>query len=236
MRKKRILIISAVPEEISIIRDQFTHKKTEVAKSIQVTTGSYLGYDLFLSVGGVGAVSMATTVTALISRISLHYVMLIGSGGGFSQAGIKVLDVAIATEEVAAQLGSETGSMAVTEPLPIAPNRIKLDQRLTNKATIALASSSMARNVHSGSFLTVSTVTRSRHTASTYYQTHKAIVENMEGFGAAHPCRLFDVPFLELRVVSNEVGDTNKAHWQLKEACKRAQELALLLLESEVFN
>ena len=236
MKKPRILIISAVPEEIALITEGFANKRLAVDKSIQVTTGSYSGYDLFLSVGGVGAVSMATTVTALISRLALDYVMLIGSGGGFSQAGIRVLDTAIATREIAPELGVQTDTPGITRPLPIAPNRIELDQQLINRAARALSSSSRTINVHCGSFVTVSAVTTSPHTARTYYQVHGAIVENMEGFGAAYPCRLFGIPLLELRVVSNEVGNTNKDQWHLREASRRAQELALLLLESEVFS
>ncbi|HDM10421.1 MAG TPA: futalosine hydrolase [Desulfobacteraceae bacterium] len=236
MKRTRVMVTAAVPEELGLIRDCLADGKTEIIGQSKVNRGSYSGYDLFLCVGGVGSVSMATTLTVFILTISPDYVMLIGSAGGFSQAGTKVLDVAIATEEIAAQLGVEGWPKGAIEPLNLAANQIELDQKLAGRAVAALKTSSMRVDVRSGPFVTVSTVTASRDTAENYYFTHRAIAENMEGFGAAYSCKFFGVPFLELRVVSNEVGDRNRARWQLDKACQRVQEVALSLLRSEVFR
>ena len=47
---------------------------------------------------------------------------------------------------------------------------------------------------------------------------YRALTENMEGFALAWACALADVPFLEIRTVSNIAGSRQPSHWRLKEA------------------
>ena len=49
----------------------------------------------------------------------------------------------------------------------------------------------------------------------------------MEGAAAAHVCALHDVPFLEVRGVSNLVEDRNRNEWKIAEAAAAAQAVAL---------
>ncbi|HDG97639.1 MAG TPA: hypothetical protein ENG73_05655 [Desulfobacterales bacterium] len=104
-----------------------------------------------------------------------------------------------ATKEIAAQVGVEGWPEGAIEPLELAPNQIKLDQKLVDKAVVAPKTSSMRVDVRQGPFETVSTVTASRATAENYYFTHHAVADNMQGFGAAYSCKFFGVPLLELR-------------------------------------
>jgi futalosine hydrolase len=57
------------------------------------------------------------------------------------------------------------------------------------------------------------------------------VCENMEGAAAAHLCRLYQVPFVEVRGISNRVEDRRREGWDLPLACRRAQEAALRLVE-----
>ena len=52
----------------------------------------------------------------------------------------------------------------------------------------------------------------------------------MEGAAAAHLCRLYGVPFLELRGISNQVEDRQVEQWNLPLASARAQRAGLHLL------
>jgi futalosine hydrolase len=51
----------------------------------------------------------------------------------------------------------------------------------------------------------------------------------MEGAAAAHVCALHDIPFLEVRGVSNLVEDRNRGAWQVAGAADAAQAAALRL-------
>jgi futalosine hydrolase len=54
----------------------------------------------------------------------------------------------------------------------------------------------------------------------------------MEGASAAHLCRLYDVPFLEVRGISNLVQERRRHLWDLPLAADRAQRAALRLIET----
>lgn len=49
------------------------------------------------------------------------------------------------------------------------------------------------------------------------------ICENMEGAAAAHICTMYEVPFLEIRCISNLVEDRNMAAWDLPLSTSRIQ-------------
>lgn len=60
-----------------------------------------------------------------------------------------------------------------------------------------------------------------------YIQSVKgeAIIETMEGAAMHYVCLMENVPFLQIRGISNHVGDRNKSNWQLQEAIMNSCEL-----------
>ena len=53
----------------------------------------------------------------------------------------------------------------------------------------------------------------------------------MEGAAAAHLCLRYDLPFLELRAISNRVEDRNRDAWNIPLALERSQQAALTLMK-----
>jgi futalosine hydrolase len=49
-------------------------------------------------------------------------------------------------------------------------------------------------------------------------RTHELPVEGMEGFGVLRACALAGVPALEVRVVSNEIGEPDRSRWDVSGA------------------
>jgi futalosine hydrolase len=47
---------------------------------------------------------------------------------------------------------------------------------------------------------------------------HGCVVEAMEGFAVLRACELAGVPAVEVRVTSNDIGEPDRARWQLDEA------------------
>jgi futalosine hydrolase len=67
--------------------------------------------------------------------------------------------------------------------------------------------------------LTVSTATGTAETAAARAaRIPGAAAEAMEGFGVAAAARLFGVPVLEIRAVSNRVGPRDRSAWRVEEA------------------
>ena len=193
-----------------------------------------------LLVAGVGAVNTAHALTQYFStqpRPSL--VIQTGIAGAYVPAGIAVGSVLLADTEIYGDLGvltpqgwrpMEEIGIPVVEATATAPARFNyfpLDAALVSRASAA-AGPAVART---GKFLTLSQVTGVRAHGDVLHERFGALCESMEGAAAAHVCALHDVPFLEVRGVSNLVEDRNRADWRINEAADAAQQVVLTLLE-----
>jgi nucleoside phosphorylase len=57
-------------------------------------------------------------------------------------------------------------------------------------------------------------------------------VEGMEGFGVLRACELANVPAVEVRAISNEIGEGDRARWQLHRGIDTLREVLPDLLEA----
>jgi futalosine hydrolase len=57
------------------------------------------------------------------------------------------------------------------------------------------------------------------------------VVESMEGAALHYVCLMEKIPFLQIRSVSNIIGDRNKNRWQLKEAVEKLNESLVFLIQ-----
>jgi len=69
--------------------------------------------------------------------------------------------------------------------------------------------------------LTVAGVTGTQARARLLKQKYQAHIENMEGFALAYVCTLAQIPFLEIRTISNLVGTRDKKYWNINLALKK---------------
>ncbi|MEA3231501.1 MAG: hypothetical protein U9Q05_07095, partial [Thermodesulfobacteriota bacterium] len=142
------------------------------------------------------------------------------------------------------QLGVETpGTDAIVLPLPFpilekgalrVKNAYPIDPGLVEMAHVALKETMPDESVRIGvgPFVTVVTVTATDARAKRLHEEYGAIMENMEGVAAAHVCIRYDIPFLEIRSVSNCVGRRDKDAWNLPLAFERASQAVYAVIES----
>jgi futalosine hydrolase len=191
-------------------------------------------------VTGIGAVNAAHALTRyLASHPTPSVVIQTGVAGAFVPAGIPVGAVVLADTEIYGDLGVLTTGgwqpmeligiplVAARDGQPARFNYFPLDKALVARAAAA-GGSLIART---GPFLTLSMVTGVRTLGDELHERFGAICESMEGAAAAHICALNDVPFLEVRGISNLVEDRDREKWKLKEAAEAAQKVALKLAE-----
>lgn len=237
MATGRILIVAAVKEEIGRVAACLQSPRGISLGPNPVTIGEYGSESVALLIAGAGAVNTAGALGAVMAALRPRGVVLCGCGGAFSGWGLIQGDVVFATEEISPQLGVEPHRKGdPVTPLSFLPNRIQLDEALAQRGREALVGSEALSgvSVRSGPFVTVSTVTASPSTEEGYRSLYGAMVENMEGFAAASVCRRYAVPLLEVRSISNRVGERDRSRWNLALAFKRAQEAVLTLLEKEI--
>jgi futalosine hydrolase len=112
-------------------------------------------------------------------------------------------------------------------------NHFPLDRELVSRARQMLVGRSGAGipAFRVGAFVTIQECTGTVELGIERASRFQAICENMEGAAGAHICLLFEVPFLELRGISNMVEDRQKAEWDIARAADAAQEAAWHLIE-----
>ena len=61
---------------------------------------------------------------------------------------------------------------------------------------------------------------------------HELRVEAMEGFGVLRACQLAGVPAIEVRAISNDIGEGDRALWMLRRGLEALEEALPRLLEA----
>lgn len=167
-----------------------------------------------LALIGVGP-ALAAATTARLRADAEHAgrpydaVICAGIAGGFA-GRVEVGGLAIATESIAADLGADSpdGFIGLDELGFGSARRPTGLGELLHKALPEAAA---------GPILSVSTVTGTAAGAKLLTGRHPdAVAEGMEGFGVA--CAAGELPFGEIRAISNVVGPRDRAAWRIAPA------------------
>ncbi|MFD0713453.1 futalosine hydrolase [Paenibacillus sp. GCM10027626] len=185
--------------------------------------------------GGVGAAaSAASTMAACLEAAArgIRYELIInaGIGGGFREHAA-IGDIVIASEIVAADFGAESaeGFISVDE-LGFGSGRRQADERSARRWMELLRAADL-HAVHAP-VVTVTTATGTAATAGAIQaRVANVAAEAMEGFGAAVAASQLQIPVLEVRAISNEVGPRNRDAWRIGEALKSLEAACRLLPE-----
>ena len=231
-----VLVLAAVADEFNELARRLHNplKTEEMGRTKWV--GQIGGHRVCLVETGPGLINAAMTLTATVLNEKPELVIQTGCAGAFPTTGLSNGDIGVATEEVDAQLGIE-GKIGEDVPdllpFPILKkgaleiqNRYLLDQDLAQKALQTLKKAFSQKNVSvmAGPFVSVVTVTATDKRAKSLYAAYQGIMENMEGAASAHVCLCYNIPYLEIRAVSNRVGHRDTSIWALPLAFERAGE------------
>ena len=202
-------------------------------------SGRLRGRDIHLIEGGLGAVNTAQALTCALQADLPDLVLQVGVGGGYPHTSLQVGDVALADEEVYGDLGVRTGAGWQPCELIGIPawrdgenelfNRFPLDPELVSQACDIVGAEAEEPAV--GAFVTVQECSGSTELGRQRGLRFEALCENMEGAAAAHVSRIYGVPFLEIRGISNRVEDRDIDTWDIPLAAGAAQSAALAALE-----
>lgn len=186
------------------------------------------GRDVLLVVTGVGPVNAALEMgLALGGRRDISGVLNLGVAGSFDALAAPLGAPVAATREIWPEYGlaDEMGwvdARGIGFPQledPGNPGGHIWDAVVLDPGQAAQA---MGLNLPpawtEGASLTVAGVTGTPGRALAMRERTKALTENMEGFPLALACRMRGLPFLEIRTVSNLVGERDQSMWRMREA------------------
>ena len=160
---------------------------------------------------GVGPAAAAAGTARLLAARRYRAVISAGIAGGFpgrAPVGATVLGA----RSIAADLGAETpDGFRPIEDLGFGHSVVAADAGLVKALGEALPAAIV------GDVLTLATVTGTAGTTERLAARFPAAVaEAMEGFGVATAAG--EIPFAELRTISNPIGPRDRAAWRLEEA------------------
>lgn len=222
---RRLAVLSATPFEIEPL---FESGQERVGGWPVIGEGEVAGVPAIFAVSGVGKASAAAAVAALASGHGATAVILVGVGGAYPGSSMDLGAAALAGSETDLDLGvgrhpSWRGVNTLAIPGEDVDNVIPL-------AGAALDAAVYATGLAPVAFATSDSVTADAAHASYVRDRFGVAVESMEGAGAARAARALGVVFLELRGVSNVVGERERASWRLAEAISAACRAATLAL------
>jgi len=230
-----ISIIAAVPLETDRLRRSLSPCEVRRCGHRELFLGVLCGHKIALLHSGIGKVNAASAVTALLESCRPKAVIVIGCGGAYPDSSLEIGDLVLATEEVVADEGVATceGFRAFSDiGFPLLPTcRPKLESRFpvdnplltTALPIIEQFAAHAGRKLATGPLVTVSTCSGSEQIGRDLALRTGGLCENMEGAAIAQVCRLYRVPFLELRGISNRVENRDLATWDLPGAAEIAQ-------------
>jgi futalosine hydrolase len=80
--------------------------------------------------------------------------------------------------------------------------------------------------------ISVNQITTSKQMIGLYEETFRPVVESMEGAALHYVCLSEKIPFLQLRSISNYIGERNKSKWNMKDSIANLNKELIRLLES----
>ncbi len=161
---------------------------------------------------GVGAANAAAAVGFLVGRFRVDRILLVGIAGAYPGSGLGLGDLAVAAEEVYADLD---GMMDLGFPSLVAGGQVYYNNFPAGAWARQLAGAIGAPQMK---FLTQDRVSNSELEAAGLARRYGVAMENMEGAGAALAALRLGLEWAEIRSVSNPAGRRDRAHWDIARA------------------
>ena len=236
-----IALLCSVQAEAELLLAKTVVTKTTPFGAKTVIAGRLAARDILLCIGGMGKVNAAHAATLLLTHFNPEVLLIFGVGGTYPSSGAMVGDIALANEEIAGDEGVLTvdgfkdteyiGIPLLTTATTTIYTTYPAPESLLQQSRKSLASIRHNGSVHVGPFITLSTCTGTAARARELEDRHHGLCENMEGAAAAQVALCHDVPWLEVRGISNIVEDRDLKKWNIPKAAEAAQNAVMHILE-----
>lgn len=227
---ERLLLISATRLEAAPLHQAMDWKVLEFPLG-----ELYTHQRLYLAHLGLGKVNTAAGLALAIERLKPTTVIQFGIGGAYVNSFLSIGMMMVATHDIhidsgvrtaeGFQLMEQVGFPLLSKGQPYY-NIFPTDQALTQKLSRRLG-------LPTGIFATSETITGSFEESTAIQARFDASIESMEGAAAAHVCLALNVPFAEIRSVSNIAGERDKRNWDIPKAVKHVNDIILEMLRHD---
>ncbi len=207
----KILVVAATEMEIAPFLSKNLHVETLIT--------------------GVGATACMYTLLKKISAQSNDFILQAGIAGSFADKAL-LADTVVVKSDLFADVGiSEVGNFFTLFERQFADEnespytKGKLINEFKNHFQLPIVDA-----------ITVNTVTDNKLQIDLYQNKYGAAIETMEGAAFHYVCIKEKIPFLQIRSISNFVGERNKANWKMKESIHNLNEHLTRIVNSLLGN
>jgi futalosine hydrolase len=183
------------------------------ATALEIAPFVAFNYDVEVLITGVGAPACMYALTKKMQNGNYDFVIQAGIAGTFKNT-FALASTYIVSHDLFADLGISENEMFYTlfdTGFADANTMPYTDGWLLNDGLIQVGLP-MAKSI------TVNTVSDNFDTTEMYKRKFDADIESMEGAAFHYVCLQEKIPFLQLRSISNFVGERTKTNWKIKEA------------------
>lgn len=190
----------------------------------------FIDLQLDFLITGVGSLNTSYALMKHLQVKKPDVIIMAGIAGSLSTK-LQLGDVVVIKDEALADLAvqEKDGYKDVFDLKLLAPNQFPYTKKKLVNPFSVLMERILLPQVSS---VTVNQITSSKKTAELYHKKYKATIENMEGAALHLVCIKENIPFVQIRSISNYVGQRNKKKWQLKEAVQNLNAELIRLVES----
>jgi futalosine hydrolase len=223
----RILLVAATSAEIGPLVAALEHRPGGDSRVMTYARGAH---EIDVLTNGVGMVATAAWCSRVLARRDYGMALNVGVCGSFDAAIPAGSVVQVVTEQLP-EMGAEDDEAFLT----LQELRLLGDQefpfqagRLTNPGA---PDNSALANLPRVDGITVNTVHGNERSIAMVRHRSKPQVESMEGAAFMYTCLIHQIPFAEVRAVSNVVEKRNRAAWKIAEAIANLNETALRIID-----
>lgn len=186
-------------------------------------------HEFELLITGIGSIASAYQLANFIIRKSPDYMLQAGIGGSFNTT-LQLGDTVIIRDDVTGDMGVEENNlfrdlfdMGFMEPdtKPYTEGRL-INPYITDWERHGLPI------VHG---ITVNEITSSQQRINLLRKKYNCDIESMEGAAFHHVCLQENIPFLQLRSISNYIGERDKGNWKLKESITNLNQALIKIIQ-----
>jgi futalosine hydrolase len=178
---------------------------------------------------GVGMLSAAVSLTRMVLEDKPDLVIQAGIAGCFDTTAA-LGKVVIIRDETLADMGvEEEGKWKDIFDLKLEKSSYPPFER--RKLPNPWLSAFNLLKLPEVSGITVNQITTGKERIQQLAKKYDAYTESMEGAALHYVCREANIPFLQIRALSNYIGERNKANWQITEAIETLNQTLLKYVE-----
>jgi futalosine hydrolase len=179
---------------------------------------------------GIGSMSTTYWLTKTIDKHRPDLLIQAGIGGSYSH-DYPPGSLVLVNEEVSGDLGVEENNEfkdVFDMGLP------QITAPYTGKSLLNKDSAMLQRyNLPLVKAVTISEITTRRERIEQLQQKYQPVVESMEGAAFHYIASIEKIPYIQLRAVSNMVGERDKTKWKMKEAIQLLNEKLIEMVSGE---